>query len=149
MVATNDVVEPPMMLTHCCAVWRDTQWWRQCWWVMNLGNSQGNEPLLVMKFAPAPSIAYAIDVRIAFWAKRLVLADLTGATTLPVPDQFYETALIPMGLRALMGTPIWESRSPEDDKTIKESALEAIAFLKNQPGQVGAPDNHSYTPIGF
>lgn len=121
----------------------------QAWWTQNLGNSQGNEPILVIRFAPAPSIAYALDVRLAFWAKRLTLADFTAASTLPVPDQFLETALIPLAIRALMSTPIWATRSPEDDKTVKEDAVEAIAFLKNQPGQVGSPQNYSFTPIGY
>lgn len=121
----------------------------QTWWIQPLGNSQGNEPLLVLRVAPAPASAYAIDVRLAFWAKRLLLSDLTSASTLPIPDQFLETALLPLAIRALMNTPIWQSRGAEDDKTVKENAADAIAFLKNQPGQVGAPDNRSGTPIGF
>ena len=119
----------------------------QTWGVMLLGNAQGNTPLLVMKFSPAPDIAYAINVRLGFWPKRLTLADYDAATTIPVPDQFIETALIPMGLDALISTPIWESR--KDEQIIMEKAEFAEEFLRRQPGQVAAPSNRVFTPIGY
>jgi hypothetical protein len=117
------------------------------WWVMMLGNSQGNEPLLVMRFSPAPDIAYAINVRMGYWPKRLTMADYDSATTIPVPDQFIETALIPMGLDALMSSQIWESR--KDEAMIAQKAELAEEFLRRQPGQVAAPSNRCFTPIGY
>jgi hypothetical protein len=120
----------------------------QAFWTQSLGNSQGNEPLICMRFAPAPDIAYTMSVRIAFWAMRLTLADFTAANTLPVPDQFIETCLIPLALKALMATPVWDDTRKDEDR-IDKGAAEAIAFLKNQPGQVGSPDNRIFTPIGF
>lgn len=121
----------------------------QAWWPQMMGNSQGNEPLMVLRFAPAPAMAYALDVRIGLWPKRLTLTNYNQASTIPAPDQYLETALVPLGLRALMDTPIWESRGPEDDKRIEESAQTGIGFLKNQPGQIAAPNNRSFTPIGW
>lgn len=129
-------------------------WWNQqtigrpmAWWVMLLGNSQGEKPMLVMKFSPVPDIAYAINVKMGYWPKRLTMADYIAATTIPAPDQFIETALIPMGLDALMSTPIWESR--KDEAMIAEKAEYAEEFLRRQPGQVAAPSNRVFTPVGY
>jgi hypothetical protein len=120
----------------------------QCFWTQSLGNSQGNEPIMVMRFAPAPDKVYPMTCRIAFWAKRLVLNDLMAASTLPIPDQFLETAFIPLAIKALMSTPIWD-KTRSDPKQVNQDAIEAEAFLRNQPGQPGAPDNRVFTPIGF
>lgn len=119
----------------------------QAWSVMMLGESQGNVPMLVMKFSPAPDITYAINVRLGFWPKRLTMADYDAATTIPIPDQFIETALIPMGLDALISTPIWESR--KDEALIMQKAEFAEEFLRRQPGQVASPSNRVFTPIGY
>lgn len=119
------------------------------WWTQTLGNSQGNEPLLVLRFAPAPSIDYSINVRMAYWAKRLLLADYDSASTLPVPDQFLESALIPIAVRELMSTPAWKSFSDKDDERVDKAGEEGLLFVKNQPGQPAAPNNRVYTPIGF
>jgi len=118
------------------------------WWTQPLGNSQGNEPLLVLRFAPAPSQAYSVTVPIAYWAKRLTLNDYTTASTIPVPDQFLETALLPLAVRALMDTPIWVSRSKEDDVRVEEGATAALVFLRAQPAQQ-SPSNKIFCPIGF
>jgi len=118
------------------------------WWTQPLGNSQGNEPLLVLRFAPAPDRAYSVTVPIAYWAKRLTLNDYITASTIPVPDQFIETALMPLAFRALMDTLVWASRSKEDDNTVKESALAATVFLRSQPAQQ-SPNNRVYSPVGF
>lgn len=117
------------------------------WWVQYLGNSQGNEPLLVMKFAPLPNIAYAINVRMSYWPKRLTLTDYNNATVIPVPDQFIEPGLIPIALRALMSTPIWQSMN--DENRIEAAAERAEAYVKLQPGQPAAPSNFVFTPIGY
>ena len=116
------------------------------WWPEPLGNSQGNQPLLVLRFAPAPDIAYSINVRMAYWPRRLILDDAINASTITVPDQFIEPCLIPLGLRALMSTPVWESR--KDEENIDKRADDAIEFLKNVPANQ-APSNRIYTPIGF
>lgn len=117
------------------------------WWTQMLGNSQGNEPLLVLRFTPAPSIAYVIDVRMAYWAKRLTLQDYTDNATITVPDQFLETVLLPLALRAFMSSPAWLPRP--DDKDIVQRAEAAIVFARNQVGQPAAPNNRIGTPIGF
>lgn len=117
------------------------------WWTQMLGNSQGNEPLLVLRFAPAPSIAYAIDVRMSYWPKRLTLADYDAASTITVPDQFLEGALIPMALRAFMSSPAWQTRG--DEARIQERAEAARLFCKNKYGQPAAPNNRVGTPCGY
>lgn len=119
----------------------------QCWWAQPMGNSQGNEPLIVIRFAPAPDQAYSMNVRLGFWPKRLTLADVANATTIPVPDQFLETALIPIAINELVSTPIWESRKDEED--VSRRAAEADVYLRMQVQQVAAPSNKVYTPIGF
>lgn len=118
------------------------------WWTQPLGNSQGNSPILVLKVAPAPDRDYVLDVRLAFWAKRLTLTDYTDASALPVPDQFLETALIPLAVRNLMSTPVWVSKSKADDDRVEQRALEATIFLKNQPAQM-APNNKIFCPVGY
>jgi len=117
------------------------------WWTQQLGNSQGNEPILVLKFAPVPNTDYAINVRMSYWPKRLTLADYNSATTIPVPDQFIEPGLIPICTRALMGTPIWKSMNDED--RVDKAADRAELYLRNQMGQPGAPSNMVFTPVGY
>jgi hypothetical protein len=119
------------------------------WWVQNMGNSQGNVPILVMKFFPMPDTAYTVKVRIAFWARRLVLADYDDASTITVLDQFLESALIPLALRQFMLSPAWERLGPQADQDVRDSAARAEVFLRKQPGQVGAPANQVGTPFGY
>jgi hypothetical protein len=121
----------------------------QIWWTQALGNSQGNAPVVVLRVSPAPDSNYAINVRMGFWPKRLTLADYTAATTITVPDQFLDASLVPIAMRELMLTPVWETFSPENDKLVLDMADRAELFVKNQPGQVGAPDNRIFTPMGY
>lgn len=117
------------------------------WWPMMLGNSQGNEPLLVLKFSPAPNQQYTIDVRMAYWSKRLTPADYTDNTVIPVPDQFLESVLIPLALQAFMSSPAWLA-GPQDG-LIVDRANAALAFAKLQLGQVASPNNRVGTPCGY
>lgn len=119
------------------------------WWVQYLGNSQGNNPLLVMKFAPFPDQAYSIKVRLAFWSVRLQLADIQAATTITFPDQYLESALIPIALRELQTSPLWKSISPEDDNRVDARGKEAELYLRNQIADPSAPANLIYTPLGY
>lgn len=119
----------------------------QVWWPQVFGNSQGNAPLMVLRFAPAPSQAFAVNVRLGFWPKRLTLANYDAATSLSVPDQFIETALIPMCLQEFMSSPAWEIKG--DENRIDDKGTKGELFAKNQLGQVGAPNNRIYTPQGF
>ena len=118
----------------------------QVWWPMNMGNSQGNNPPIVIKVAPAPDQAYSINVRASYAPKRMLISDYTAATTIPVPDQFIEPGLIPLVRRALMATPVWVTTG--DEERIEKRAEEAEEFLKSQPTQQ-APNNRIFTPIGF
>ena len=117
------------------------------WWPQVFGNSQGNAPLMVLKFAPAPGQAYAINVRIGFWPKRLTLTDYDENTSLPVPDQFIEPALIPMCLQEFMASPAWQSRN--DEGAVEARGQAGERFAKNQLGQIGSPSNRVGTPTGF
>ena len=117
------------------------------WWTQAMGNSQGNEPLLVLRFSPAPSMTYVVDVRISYWPKRLVMADYDEATTIPVPDQMLEKALIPLALQSLSMTPIWNPQY--DARRYDEAADRARVFLKMMPGQISSPNNRVFTPLGF
>lgn len=119
----------------------------QAWWTQLMGNSQGNEPLLVLKFAPLPDRDYAIKVRMSYCPKRLTMADYNAATVIPVPDQFIESALIPIAYRELMSTPIWASM--KDEERVERRAQEAIQYCRDQLGQVAAPSNRIGTPIGY
>jgi hypothetical protein len=117
------------------------------WWTQPFGNSQGNEPLVIIKFFPFPDQAYSVNVDLAFWPKRILLDDYLSNVVIPVPDQFLEPCLIPLAHRALMTTPAYESRG--DESLLLDAALRADQFLKLQPGQIGAPANKVLTPIGF
>jgi hypothetical protein len=119
------------------------------WWVEQLGNAQGNMPLLVMRFAPAPDTNYAINVRMSYWPLRLLLTDIMGASTLTVPDQYLEKCLLPMAWKALMLSPSWKSISPEADNLVITLAKEGEDFASSQIGQPGAPNNQCFTPTGF
>ena len=121
----------------------------QFWWVQNMGNSQGNVPILVLKFFPMPDTAYMVKVRMAYWARRLLLTDYDAASTITVLDQFIESALIPLALRQFMISPAWEKLGPAADKLVLDAATRAETFLRRQPGQVGAPSNQIGTPFGF
>jgi hypothetical protein len=122
----------------------------QIWWTEMIGNSQGNTPLLVMRFAPAPSMAYSINVRLSFWPKLLTLTDYNTARNITVPDQFLETSLIPIAVRQFMSSPVYDrSGGPLVDKAVLDAADRGEAFLRRQPGQVGAPNNSIGTPFGY
>lgn len=118
------------------------------WWVQMLGNSEGNEPLMVLKFAPSPNQNYSLRIRTSYWPKRITLANVNEAATLVCPDQFLETVFVPLGLRALMSTPVWDA-SKNDNDTIITAAAAAESFAKLQPGQNAAPNNRIGTPRGF
>lgn len=117
------------------------------WWTQMLGNSQGNEPLMVIRFTPAPSIAYSLSIKTAYCPKRLTPADYLNSSTIVVPDQFLETVLLPLAYRALMGTPVWESR--KDEAMVLAAAERAEMHARNQPGQNATPNNYAFTPTGF
>lgn len=117
------------------------------WWTQALGNSQGNNPMLVLRFSPAPSKAYTVNVRMSYWPKRLVRSDYENATDLPAPDQFLDGALIPIALQAMTMTPIWNEKL--DVNRFNEGAERARKFLRERPAQLGGTNNRVYTPIGF
>jgi hypothetical protein len=131
-----------------------SQWWfsqsigQPCvCWPQVFGNSQGNTPIMVLRFAPAPSQDYAINVKMGFWPKRLTLADYDAATPVVVPDQFVEPSLIPLSLQAFMASPSWLIKG--DEKAIDERGDKGELFAKQQLGQVGSPNNRVYTPVGW
>jgi hypothetical protein len=117
------------------------------WWPQVFGNSQGNTPIMVLKFAPAPSQAYAVNVRIGFWPKRLTLTDYDDNTDLPVPDQFIEPSLIPMCLQQFVSSPAWDGRN--DEGAIEARGNAGESFARNQLGSIGSPNNRVFTPLGF
>jgi hypothetical protein len=119
------------------------------WWVQHLGNSQGAQPILVMKFAPYPDQAYSIKVRLAFWPMRYLITDMQGATTLNVPDQFLEKALIPMAIQEFMTSEQWKSISPENDDRCEKRGDEGEQFLRLQIADPAAPANRIFTPLGY
>lgn len=123
---------------------------RPCvWWPQVFGNSQGNKPLMVIRFAPAPEQAYAIDVRLGFWPKNLTLADYQANTDLPVPDQFIYPSLVPMAIQAFIASPAFLRISDQDTKDTWQRGEDGEKFAKLQLGQIGSPNNKSYTPIGY
>ncbi len=130
-------------------LWQQTTGLPQLWWPQVFGNSQGKSPIMVLRFAPAPQKAYAINVRMSFWPKRVTLGDYRDNTVLPVPDQFIERSLIPMAIEAFMSSPEYSSRSATDDDRTEKRGKEGELFAKNQPGQIVAPNNRVGTPVGF
>ena len=119
------------------------------WGVQYLGNSQGNNPMMVVRFAPLPDIAYSIKIRMSFWPLRLLLQDVQGATTLGVPDQFLETSLIPMAIKELMTKPCYKSAGPDIDKMLLQQGIDAVAFAELQVADPAAPSNRIYCPLGY
>ena len=118
------------------------------WWVQPLGASQGNEPLLVMRFLPAPDQAYSMSVRASYWAKRLTDADYQAGNVVPISDQFIEVALIPLAIQAFRSSPVFD-RQFQDDKFLDQQALDAKAFLAHQPANPNSPNNRVGTPYGY
>lgn len=119
----------------------------QVWWPQVFGNSQGNSPIMVLRFSPAPDQAYAVNVRIGFWPKRLTLTDYDENSALPVPDQFIEKSLIPMAIEEFMASPTFQSRN--DEAQVIARGQQGERFARNQLGQIGSPNNRIGTPIGF
>ena len=117
------------------------------WWPQVFGNSQGHSPMWILRFAPAPDQAYAVNVRLSFWPKRLTLDDYDDNTALPVPDQFIEPSLIPMAIAEFMASPEFQSR--KDEELILNRAAQGEKFARMQPGQFAAPANTIGTPLGF
>lgn len=119
----------------------------QAWWPQVFGNSQGKKPIMVIRFAPAPQSAMAMNVKIGFWPKRLTLADYDNGTLLVVPDQFIESCLIPMAIQEFMTSPAYVIRG--DEQMIADKGARGEAFAKLQFGQIGAPNNRCFTPNGY
>lgn len=117
------------------------------WWPQVFGNSQGNTPIMVLRFAPAPSQAYAVNVRIGFWPKRLTLTDYDDNTDLPVPDQFIDKSFIPMCLQEFQSSPAWQEKN--DGALIDARGNAGETFARNQLGQIGVPSNRVGTPAGY
>jgi hypothetical protein len=143
----------PMEMSRAAGEWnylfQDTIGRPMCWWVQFMGNSQGNEPLMVIKFAPLPDMAYSINIRLSFWPMRLLLTDIQGATTLNVPDQFLEKCLIPMAIQELMTKPCFKSISPADDNRLEERGNEGQSFAELQVADPTSPSNRIYCPLGY
>ncbi len=128
-------------------LWQQSVGVPQVCWPQVFGNSQGKSPIMVLRFAPAPGQDYAVNVRIGFWPKRLTLADYDAATTLVVPPQFVDSALIPMCLQEFMSSPAWQVRG--DELAIDARGERGELFAKNQPGTITNATNRLYTPPGF
>lgn len=127
-------------------------WWQQVglpqmWWVQNMGNSQGRYPYYVLKVSPAPDQNYVVNVRFAFWSKRLTPEDYAANADIPVPEQFLESVLVPVALRSFMASPAWKPSA--DDPRIELRAEQGLQIARTQYGQAGAPGNRIYTPIGY
>lgn len=119
------------------------------WWTQMLGNAQGNQPVLVLKFAPFPDDAYSVKVRLSFWPARLLIGDITTAKTIYLPDQLLEAGLIPMAYQELMSTAVWASRTPADDERTDKAGSAGEAFIRNQIADPSAPSNKIYCPLGY
>lgn len=128
-------------------LWYQTIGIPSTWWPQVFGNSQGNKPIMVLRFAPAPQQAWAINVRMGFWPKRITLADYDNNSELPVPDQFVEPALIPMCLEEFQVSPEWQPAN--DGALITARGQAGEKFARNQLGQIGSPSNQVLTPWGF
>lgn len=146
VMPVNRVLTPMTVVGGLTWLSMQTTGYPQLWGTQNLGYSQGEEPILVMRVMPAPSAAMTIDVRTSYWPKRLTLTDYDTNTRVPVADQFIETALIPLSLYALTSTPIFDGRG---EALLQARAEDAEDFLRAQPGQLGAPSNRVGTPPGF
>ncbi len=129
-------------------VWQNQVGLPQTWWPQVFGNSQGKRPIMVLRFAPAPAQAFAMTVRIAFWAKRITMADYDANSELTVPDQFIEKVLIPMSQAEFMVSPDYNNDLKDADLIIKR-ADDGEKFARLQYGQIASPSNRVFTPIGY
>lgn len=129
-------------------VWLNQVGLPQAWWAQVFGNSQGKRPIMVLRFAPVPDQAYAITVRIAFWPKRVTMADYAANTEITVADQFIERALIPMCIEAFMSSPEY-NREIKDDTLVIQRGQSAEDYCRSIYGQIASPNNRVYTPLGF
>ncbi len=119
------------------------------WGVQFLGNSQGNNPMMVLKFAPLPDMAYPIKIRLSFWPLRLLLQDIAAATTITMPDQLLEKGLIPMAIQELMTKPCFKSAGPDIDRLLIQSGIDGQAFCESMVADPAAPSNRIYCPLGY
>ena len=79
--------------------------------------------------------------------QRLTLEDYQNAARVVVPQQFPGSGPDPAVPARTSSTPVWNSTP--NDKDVIQRAMDAENYLRNQPAQVGAPNNRAYTPIGF
>ena len=152
----TDTNASPLIWNEMAKSEGEWNWLFQCqqgrpmtWGTQFLGNSQGNNPMMVLKFAPLPDQNYSIKIRMSFWPLRLLLQDVQGATTLGVPDQFLETSLLPMAIQELMTKPCFKSAGPDIDKLLLQQGLDGAAFAQLQVADPAAPLNRNYCPLGY
>lgn len=117
------------------------------YWLENLSAALGGAPRFVMRLYPAPDRAYNLRLSLSFWAQRLALTDLMTPTALRVPDEFYESAYLPLCLGCLTSSPAWTDASKK--REILALAETARLHLLGQPGQAGVPRNRVLTPAGY
>lgn len=105
------------------------------WWVQQLGVSQGNQPSLVIRVSPAPDQAYAIKIRMAYWAKRMYPSDYDAGTVVTIPDNLLESVLVPIAKRFLITTPTFNKEMKDDVLDAAQRADASAAKQNPQPAQ--------------
>lgn len=118
------------------------------WWTQVFGQSEGANPMMVLRFAPAPDTAYAIKVRLGYWPKRLTLNDYNANAQLVVPEQFVEPAFLKMCMQEFSASPAFVG-TPEVIKAVVVAGQDGELYVKNQVQSVGVPSNRVGTPRGY
>lgn len=108
------------------------------------GNSQGAEPIILLRLFPLPDRAYRIRYVASFAPPRIHLPDLEAASPLPVPDH-YADALIGLAVPHLAGLPGW-TVNPASARALRDAALN---FIDRNRLPLGSAANRVGTPRGY
>lgn len=116
----------------------------RAYWLESQGNSQGVEPIVVMRLLPLPDRAYRLRYVASLAPRRIRFPDVETGAPLPVPDNFAD-ALIPLALLNLVGVPGWAV----DAAAAREAYARAMRFVEMSRVRLDPAPRRVGTPVGY
>lgn len=114
------------------------------YWLSPQGNSQGEEPLVLLRVLPIPDRAYRLRYRASFGPRRVKFTDVANAAPLPVPDNYAEALVSMCGIH-LASFPGWNI----DTRLAAEERATALRFVALNKTTLRASTNQVGTPAGY
>lgn len=114
------------------------------YWLQMVGNSQGLEPVMLIRVLPLPDRPYRMRYVASFGPRRIRVADVETGAPLPVPENFAD-ALLALALVHLASLPGWTV----DVARAREGAAAALQFIQLSRIPLHAAPNRVGTPRGY